>query len=90
MGTAFAVALVVIYMLVVWQFGNFMITLEPPTNAKAVIIIGRVLDAQEFITASKNGTPLAYSCTVKSTSNDRVYILFMQSQNNIFVQIRII
>ncbi|SEH76720.1 hypothetical protein BAZSYMB_SCAFFOLD00015_0 [Bathymodiolus azoricus thioautotrophic gill symbiont] len=51
-----------------WKIGSDKITLEPPTSAKAVIIIGRVLDAQEFTTASKNGTPLAYSCTVKSTN----------------------
>ncbi|SMN02350.1 hypothetical protein SPONN_879 [uncultured Candidatus Thioglobus sp.] len=51
-----------------WNIGSDKITLDPPTKANAVIIIGRVLDAQELITASKNGTPLAYSCTVKSTS----------------------
>ena len=51
-----------------WKIGSDKITLEPPTRAKAVIRIGRVREEQELMTASKNGVPLAYSCTVKSTS----------------------
>jgi hypothetical protein len=53
MGTAFAVALVVIYMLVVWQFGNFIVP--------AVIMAPIPLTLLGIV-------PLAYSCTVKSTN----------------------
>ncbi len=51
-----------------WNIGSDRMTLEPATKASAVIKIGRVLELHERTTASKNGIPFAYSCTVKSTN----------------------
>ena len=52
-----------------WKIGSNKMTLEPKTNAAAVMMIGRVLALHAKITASVIGTPFAISWREKSTNN---------------------